>query len=119
MAEGLINHDFAGRIEACSDGTASHAHDPRAVQVMAVRFHYRPEHIDSYADRQFDYVITLCRAANESCPLFVGGIRRIHIGFDDPPQATGGEQQVLAVYRRVCDEIRQQLGELFRRKLGG
>jgi arsenate reductase len=62
--------------------------------------------------------MTLCGDANEKCPVFFGGVRRTHIGFDDPPKALGSEQQILAVYRRVRDEIRQQLGDYFRRELG-
>ena len=122
MAEGLINHDFAGRIEAFSAGTEPHGLNPRAVQVMAevgidIAGH-SSDHLDKYADESFDYVITLCGDANEKCPLFFGGVKRLHMGFDDPPKAQGTEEQVLNVYRRVRDEIRQQLGDFFRRELG-
>jgi arsenate reductase len=115
MAEGLMNHDFAGRIEAFSAGTAPLVLDHRAVQVMAEPgsdiSRHRPEPVDKDAGRQFDDVMTLCGAVNETCPHFVGGVRRSHIGFDDPPQATGSEPEVLTVCRRVLDEIRQQLGD--------
>ena len=122
MAEGLINHDFAGRIAAFSAGTEPHGLNPRAVQVMAevgidIAGH-SSDHLDKYAQESFDYVITLCGDANEKCPLFFGGVRRLHIGFDDPPKAQGTEEQVLNVYRRVRDEIRTQLGDFFRRELG-
>ena len=122
MAEGLINHDFAGRIAAFSAGTEPHGLNPRAVQVMAevgidIAGH-SSDHLDKYAQESFDYVITLCGDANEKCPLFFGGVRRLHIGFDDPPKAQGTEEQVLNVYRRVRDKIRAQLGDFFRRELG-
>lgn len=122
MADGLINHDFAGRIEAFSAGTAPHGLNPRAVQVMAEAgidiSGNSSDHIRRYEGQNFDYVITLCGDANDTCPLFFGGVKRIHIGFEDPPKAKGTEEEVMAVYRRVRDEIRQQLGDFFRKELG-
>jgi arsenate reductase len=121
MAEGLINRDFVGRIKAFSAGTEPHGLNPKAVQAMAevgidISGH-SSDHIDKYEGKSFDYVITLCGDANERCPLFFGGVKRIHIGFDDPPRATGSEEEVMAVYRRVRDEIREQLGAFFRKEL--
>lgn len=121
MADGLINHDFADRIEAFSAGTEPHGLNPRAVEVMGELgidiSTNSSDHISRYEGHSFDYVITLCGDANDKCPLFVGGVERIHIGFEDPPKATGSEEEVMAVYRRVRDEIRQQLGDFFRREL--
>jgi arsenate reductase len=122
MAEGIINHDFAGQIEAFSAGTEPHGLNPKAVQVMAEIgidiSGNSSDHIGKYDGQQFDWVITLCGDANEQCPLFFGGTERIHIGFDDPPRATGSEAEVMAVYRRVRDEIRTQLGNFFKQELG-
>ena len=121
MAEGLVNHDFAGRIDAVSAGTEPHGLNPRAVQAMAEIgidiAGNSSDHLSKYAGQHFDYVITLCGDANETCPLFVGGVRRMHIGFDDPPKATGSEAEVMHVYRRVRDEIRARLGSYFRKEL--
>jgi len=121
MADGLINHDFAGQIEAFSAGTEPHGLNPRAVQVMAELgidiADNSSDHISQYEGQPFDYVITLCGDADEKCPTFFGGVKRIHIGFDDPPKATGTIDEVMAVYRRVRDEIRTQLGEFFRNEL--
>jgi len=121
MAEGLINHDFAGRIEAFSAGTDPHGLNPKAVQVMMEIgidiSGNSSDHISRYEGETFDYVITLCGDANEKCPLFFGGVQRIHIGFDDPPKATGSEEEVLNVYRRVRDAIRERLGDFFRKEL--
>jgi arsenate reductase len=121
MADGIINHDFAGRVEACSAGTEPHGLNPRAVQVMAeigVDISTNSsDHISQYDGQSFDYVITLCGDANDKCPLFFGGVKRIHIGFDDPPKATGSEEEIIGVYRRVRDEIRQQLGGFFCQEL--
>jgi len=121
MADGIINHDFSTQIEAFSAGTEPHGLNPKAVQVMAEIgidiSANSSDHISKYDGQSFDYVITLCGDANEKCPLFFGGVKRMHIGFDDPPKATGTEEEVLNVYRRVRDEIRQQLGDFFRREL--
>ena len=120
MAEGVINNDFSS-IQAYSAGTAPHGLNPRAVEVMAEIgidiSANSSDHLHSYNDQQFDYVITLCGDADEKCPLFIGGVRRLHMGFDDPPKASGTADEVLTVYRRVRDEIRQQLGDFFRSEL--
>jgi arsenate reductase len=75
--------------------------------------------LSKFEAESFDYVITLCGDANEKCPLFFGGTKRQHMGFDDPPKATGSEEEVMDVYRRVRDEIREQLGDFFRQELQG
>jgi arsenate reductase len=121
MADGLINHDFAGRIEAFSAGTEPHGLSSKAVQVMAEVgidiSKNSSDHISRYEGQKFDYVITLCGDANEKCPLFFGGVKRLHMGFDDPPKATGTEEEVLNVYRRVRDEIRAKMREFFEKEL--
>ena len=123
MADGIINHDFAGRIEAFSAGTEPHGLNPKAVGVMAEIgidiSANSSDHISKYEGQDFDYVITLCGDANDKCPLFFGGVKRIHIGFEDPPKAIGSEEEVMTVYRRVRDEIRTQLGDYFRNELAG
>lgn len=121
MADGLINHDFAGQLEAFSAGTEPHGLNPKAVEVMAELgidiSTNSSDHLSQYDNQSFDYVITLCGDATEKCPLFIGGVQRKHIGFDDPPKATGSDEEVMNVYRRVRDEIRQQLGDFFRQEL--
>jgi len=122
MAEGLINHDFKGRIEAFSAGTEPKDLNPKAVQVMAELgvdiSQNSSDHISKYEDQTFDFVITLCGDANEKCPIFFGGVKRVHMGFDDPPKAIGSNEEVLSVYRRVRDEIRQQVGAYLRKEIG-
>jgi arsenate reductase len=121
MADGIVNHDFAGRIEAFSAGTEPHGLNPKAVQVMSEIgidiSGNSSDHISKYEGEPFDYVITLCGDANEKCPLFFGGVKRIHMGFEDPPKAQGTEEEVMGVYRRVRDDIRRQLGEFFSKEL--
>ena len=68
-----------------------------------------PENVEKYLSESFDYVITVCDNAKESCPIFTGKVKKqFHIGFDDPAEATGSEEEVMPVYRRVRDEIREQ-----------
>lgn len=120
LAEALVNHDLGDRFEAFSAGT-----DPKPVHPLALRVlseigvdhrAARSKNIDEFAGQEFDYVITLCDAANETCPVFFGGGRRVHLGFDDPARAEGSEEEKLAVFRRVRDEIRAQVeGFLSRR----
>lgn len=123
MADGLINHDFVDRIEAFSAGTDPHGLNPRAVQVMKEIdidiSGNSSDHISKYKGQAFDYVITLCGDANDKCPLFFGGVQRLHMGFEDPPKAKGTEEEIMAVYRRVRDEIRTRLGDFFRNELAG
>ncbi len=115
MAEGLINHYLDGRFEAFSAGTEATRVNPLAMQVLAELgidiSHHSSKTIDQFAGQQFDYVITLCDSANEQCPLFFGGVRRVHIGFDDPSRLPGTAEEVLPEFRRVRDEILRRLTE--------
>ncbi len=113
MAEGLVNFYLGDRFQAFSGGTQATQVNPLASQVLAeleidISGH-RSKTLDEFAGEEFDYVITLCGSANEQCPLFFGGVRRIHIGFDDPSQLPGTPEEVLPEFRRVRDEIRHKL----------
>ncbi len=113
MAAGLINHYLGDRFEAFSAGTEATRVNPLAIRVLDelgidISGH-RSKTIDEFAGQQFDHVITLCGSANEQCPLFFGGVRREHIGFDDPSRLTGSDEEVLPEFRRVRDEIRRTL----------
>ena len=110
MAEALVNHDLGDRFEAFSAGTSPTTPRPEAIQVLAElgidHSAARSKSLDEFADRTFDYVITLCDGANETCPLYFGGVRRGHLGFEDPARATGTKEEILAAFRRVRDLIR-------------
>jgi arsenate reductase len=113
MAEGWARHLKSDRIEPYSAGIETHGLNPRAVQVMAEAgvdiSGHRSKHVDDLRDVQFDYVVTVCGHANEHCPIFPGSARVIHVGFDDPPRLAAdaaSEEERLAPYRRVRDEIR-------------
>jgi arsenate reductase len=113
MAEALVNHDLGDRFEAFSAGTAPTAPRPEALEVLAEigidHSRARSKSLDEFADRTFDFVITLCDGANETCPLFFGGVKREHLGFEDPARATGTEDEILAAFRRVRDLIRRDV----------
>ncbi len=115
MAEGFLR-SFSQGFEVFSAGTRpAPAVHPFAVSVMREAgidiSSHRPKLVDEFLSQQFDYVITVCDGARESCPVFTGKVKhRLHIGFDDPAAATGSDEEVLAVFRRVRDEI----GERFR-----
>ncbi len=113
MAEALVNHDLGDRFEAFSAGTDPKRPHPLAIRVLAeIGIDHSParsKSLDEFAGQAFDVVITLCDSANETCPLFFGGVRRAHLGFDDPARAEGTEEERLAVFRRVRDEIRSQV----------
>ncbi len=121
MAEGLMNHDFPGRIQAFSAGVRPAQVNPRAIQVMAELgidiSHQRSKSVNEFQDQTFDLAITLCDAAQKECPLFPGARRLVHLGFPDPARATGSEAEILQEFRRVRDALRQELGAFLQREL--
>ncbi len=114
MAEGWARVLKGDRIEPYSAGIETHGLNPLAVKVMAEAgvdiSGHRSKHVDELKDIEFDYVVTVCGHAHESCPAWLGGKARVvHIGFDDTPalaKSTRTEEEALAHYRRVRDEIR-------------
>jgi arsenate reductase len=113
MAEGWARHLKADSIEARSAGVEPRGLDPRAVRVMAEAgvdiSGYRSKHVRDLAGVAFDYVVTVCDQAREACPFWPGKAKVVHVGFDDPPRLARGartEDEALAHYRRVRDEIR-------------
>lgn len=113
MAEGWARHLKGDAIDAYSAGIETHGLNPHAVQVMAEAgvdiSSHRSKHLDEVKHIPFDYVVTVCDHAHESCPLFPGRTKVVHVGFDDPPRlakAAKSEQEALDCYRRVRDEIR-------------
>lgn len=93
--------------------------NPYAVKVMAEIgidiSRNQTNHVDEYLNANFDYVITVCDHAKETCPVFFGNVnQRLHLGFDDPAEATGTEKEILAVFRNVRDKIKNRFNELYR-----
>jgi len=110
MAEGLLRHKAGDRFEVFSAGTHPKGMHPRSIDVMKEIgidiSKQTSKDVASYANRKFDYVITVCDRAKQECPVFPGA-EPIHWGFDDPADASQDNQ--VAVFRRVRDEIRQRL----------
>ncbi len=113
MAEGWARWLKGDVIEPYSAGIEIHGLNPDAVKVMAEAgvdiSGHRSKHLDELRNIPFDYVVTVCDDANESCPVFPGKVKRIHVGFDDPPRLAKNArtaEEALGQYRRVRDEIR-------------
>ncbi len=113
MAEGFLK-SFDNSFDVSSAGTkpSGQVH-PKAVQVMkesgidlSKNF---PKHAEQFVNQPFDYVITVCGHASDNCPVFTGQVKhRLHIGFEDPAGATGSDEEILSVFRRIRDEIRER-----------
>jgi arsenate reductase len=119
MAEGWAKKLKADTIEAYSAGVEPHGMNARAVKVMAEAgvdlSGHHSKHLDELKDVPFDYVVTVCDHANETCPVFPGKVKRIHVGFDDPPRLAKdarSEEEALGYYRRVRDEIREFIEQI-------
>jgi arsenate reductase len=112
MAEGFLK-SFDSRLEVLSAGTHPAPHtNPNAVAAMKEMgidiSGNQPKNVDLFLADPFDYVITVCGGARETCPAFIGKVKnRMHIGFDDPADAVGTAEEVMTVYRRVRDEIKE------------
>ena len=113
MAEGWAKVLRPELVDAYSAGVDPHGMNARAVRVMAESgidlSGHRSKHVDELKDVSFDYVVTVCDNAHESCPLFPGKTKVVHLGFDDPPRLAAdakSEEEALGHYRRVRDEIK-------------
>ena len=117
MAHGILQ-SLDPTLKVCSAGTrpAAEVH-PLGIKVMKeigidISQHYSKS-IEQYIDEEWDYVITVCGGAKESCPVFTGKVgHRLHIGFDDPDAFKGTEEEILPKFRRVRDEIKEKMTEL-------
>ncbi len=114
MAEGWARHLRSGDIDAVSAGTETHGLNSDAVRVMAESgvdiSGASSKNVREFLDTRFDYVVTVCDNARETCPHFPGAAKIVHAGFDDPPALAGdveNEEEKLDIYRRVRDEIRE------------
>ena len=113
MAEGFLR-SLDPRMEIISAGTRPEKQvNPNAVKVMKelgidISAHF-PKHVNQFVNDPFDYVVTVCDSARETCPYFSGKVgKRVHIGFVDPADARGTAEEVLAEYRRVRDQIKAE-----------
>lgn len=122
MAEGFLK-SFDPDLYVRSAGTnpSGNVH-PKAIKVMkeiGVDISAgKPENVDQYLGEVWDYVITVCDNARETCPVFMGEVRRqLHIGFDDPAEATGSEEEVMGEFRRIRDEIKRDFNAFYNEKI--
>lgn len=115
MAEGLLRHIAGAKFEVESAGTIASFVRPQAIAAMAqigidISGH-RSKCLDEFLDSQFDYVITVCDNADETCPIFPGNAVRIHWSFDDPAGSKGTDFEIAQEFSRVRDEIAAKLSE--------
>lgn len=113
MAEGLLRHLAGDRFDAYSAGTEATSVRSEAVAAMAELgaeiSKQKSKTLERYVSQPFDFVVTVCDDANETCPVFPGAKNRLHWSLPDPSKATGDEEERLAVFRRVRDEVRARI----------
>jgi arsenate reductase (thioredoxin) len=118
MAHGYLQ-SFDEKITVCSAGTfPAKEVNPRAIQVMKEAgidiSHHNPKKVDLYLNDEWDYLITVCNDANETCPSFSGKVKyRIHIEIKDPSIVKGSDEYVLGEFRRIRDEIKSRFYEFY------
>ena len=122
MAHGFLQ-SFDPRLQVYSAGTEPASRiNHKAVEVMKdagidISGH-KPKHVNQYLNEEWDYMITVCDDANESCPVFPGEVtHRLHLGFDDPSKAIGSQEFIEKEYYRVRDEIRKAFSKLYREQI--
>jgi arsenate reductase len=124
MAEGFLK-SFDKSLEVFSAGTnPSDQVHPKAITVMdeiGINIdHNRPEDVSTYIDQSFDYVITVCDNARETCPVFPGEVKnKLHMGFEDPAEAKGTEEEIISVFRKIRDEIRKDFYDFYLKNIKG
>lgn len=118
MAHGFLQ-SFDPTLTVCSAGTEPASQvNPKAIQVMNEEgidiSQHKPMRIEKYIQEEWDYVITVCDHANETCPAFLGKVKnRLHIGFEDPSHVTGTDEFIWSEFRRVRDEIKEAFNKLY------
>jgi arsenate reductase len=115
MAEGLLRHDAGERFEVESAGTKPSSVRPEAIAVMRelgsdISGH-RSKSVEEFEGQKFDFIMTVCDHAREACPVFFGAAKKLHHSFEDPAAVDGSEDERLAVFRRVRDQLRGYLTE--------
>ena len=116
MAEGLLRRDGGDRFDVESAGTHPSTVRPEAIVVMReldidISGH-RSKSVEEFSGRHFDYVLTVCDRARDTCPVFFGAARTLHHSFEDPAAVAGSEEERLRAFRRIRDELRAWLPAL-------
>ena len=120
MAEGWVRSELSRYVDVSSAGTEPKEIDKRAISVMAEAgidiSAQSSKIVNDQLNKEFDLVITLCDEARESCPVFPSETETIHMGFRDPADATGNEEEVMSLFRKVRDSLNRRLIPLLREK---
>ncbi len=117
MAEGFLKSFNSLEVYSAGTNPSDRVH-PKAIQVMNeigidISTH-KPKMVDEFLSEAFDYVITVCDNAKANCPVFTGNVKhRLHIGFEDPAEATGTEEEVLEIFRTIRDQIKERMYEFY------
>ena len=116
LAEAYLRHFYGDVANIYSAGVETHGVNPRAIQTMLedgidISAH-TSNHVDEYLDIPFDLILTVCDHASERCPIFPSTAKRIHHNFTDPAKATGSEEEIMAEFRRVREEIKYYCSSL-------
>jgi arsenate reductase len=119
MAEAIVNARLGDSWEAYSAGTrpAGYVH-PLAIRALAeigIAHEGHSKHVDEYRNVAFNLVVTVCDDAAENCPVWLGQGKRVHLGFPDPARATGSDDEIMAAFRKVRDDIARQAPALLNR----
>jgi arsenate reductase len=123
MAEGFLK-SFDENLNVYSAGTnPSNSVNPNAIKVMKEvgidLSNNCTKNVDKFLNEPFDYVITVCDNAKETCPVFIGKVKHhLHIGFEDPAEAVGNESEILSVFRKVRDEIKNDFHNFYTKYIG-
>ncbi len=116
MGEGLFRHEGRGRWDVFSAGTKPTSVRPEAIAVMREIgidiSNQRSKSVDEFENETFDYVVTVCDNARDSCPVFLGAKHRLHWGLEDPAAAGGDEETRLAAFRRIRDQLHDRVKSL-------
>lgn len=119
MAEGFLRALYGKKFDAYSAGTDPSGVNPCAIEVMKEKnidlSNHTSKSIDQFREMEFDYVVTVCDGAKETCPVFPKGKEFLHRRFEDPSQGTGSEEEKKVLFRRVRDEINSWIIETFGR----
>ncbi|CAM3360386.1 Arsenate reductase (Thioredoxin) [Flavobacterium longum] len=111
IAEGYLRYFAQNKAEVYSAGIETHGVNPRAIAVMSEDgidlSGHTSNHVDEYADIEFDFVITVCDNAKENCPFFPSNAQKFHHNFPDPAKATGTESDIMEVFRNVRGQIKE------------
>ncbi len=116
LAEAIVNARMRDRWEAFSAGTRPtgyvHPNAVRALAEIGIQHEGRSKSVDEFKGQAFDLVVTVCDAAAEDCPVWLGKGQRAHLSFPDPAKATGSDEEVMAVFRAVRDDIAERIPAL-------